>query len=387
MIFDRFCLQILPEIHDKTTRLDLESSTMKHVLRAVAYPNLHVLGLYNIDEESIRCLFTGKLFLFKANGRFITTLFIAIDKNFESYDDMLSSAAKIFDGILTVLTRLNALALRESSYKNCVRLRFNDSLHLTFHSSTLLTSNVNLLQGDIRNLKNFSLSCDFRTSDCNEAILPLLYRMSNLEQLGLYLLVYVEQAFIDGNHLKRNIINRMSRLNQFTFSIISHMYIRNKLNLPSTKDIQHTFIGFPTNEIISYVDYFPEAEQGQCHIFSYPFLMERYPDITNNFPGGLFQYVRVVSLFDEHPFGHEFFVRIQKSFPFLEELYLTNHKSQNRKQFYESSSDNPNLSVIQYSFLTKLVIDDDYIEQFLFDTKMYLKKYNYFVFRMNLYHE
>ncbi|CAM4976832.1 unnamed protein product [Rotaria socialis] len=179
----------------------------------------------------------------------------------------------------------------------------------------------------------------------------------------------------------------MSRLNQFTFSIISHMYIRNKLNLPSTKDIQHTFIGFPTNEIISYVDYFPEAEQGQCHIFSYPFLMEHYPDITNNFPGGLFQYVRVVSLFDEHPFGHEFFVRIQKSFPFLEELYLTNHKSQNRKQFYESSSDNPNLSVIQYSFLTKLVIDDDYIEQFLFDTKMYLKKYNYFVFRMNLYHE
>jgi len=63
-MLNRFCLNILPEIHDKIQWLDLESSSMKHVLRAANYPNLHVLGLYNINEESARCLFTGKLFQF-----------------------------------------------------------------------------------------------------------------------------------------------------------------------------------------------------------------------------------------------------------------------------------------------------------------------------------
>ncbi|CAF3331627.1 unnamed protein product [Rotaria sp. Silwood2] len=48
--------------------------------------------------------------------------------------------------------------------------------------------------------------------------------------------------------------------------------------------------------------------------------MSYYGNITNNFPGGLFQYVRVVSLCDDSPFEHEFFIQIQKSFPFLEQL-------------------------------------------------------------------
>jgi hypothetical protein len=199
--------------------------------------------------------------------------------------------------------------------------------------------------------------------------------MSNLEQLGLYIPVYVDKTFTDGNNLKRNIINRMPQLSQFSFYINSFMFIRNKVDLPSTEDIQRTFIDFPKNDIISFVDYFPEAERGYCHIYSYPSGIQYYCNITNNFPGGLFNYVRVVSLFDEHPFEHEFFLRIQKSFPFMEELSVINQKSQNRKQSYESNNDNRNSSVIEFSFLRKLdIIDvhDDYIEQFLFDIKTYL---------------
>lgn len=64
VIFNRFCLQILPEIHDKIKWVDLESSSMKHVLCAADYPNLNRLGLYNIHEESARQLFTGKKFQF-----------------------------------------------------------------------------------------------------------------------------------------------------------------------------------------------------------------------------------------------------------------------------------------------------------------------------------
>src|SRR5690242_14365637 len=112
--------------------------------------------------------------------------------------------------------------------------------------------------------------------------------MSNLEQLGLYLPVYVDETFIDGNDLKKNIINCMPRLNQFTFYIRSIMHIDNEMNFPLTEDIQCTFIDFSNNNIISYVDYFPEAKRSQCHIYSYQSFMPYYSDITNNFPDGLF---------------------------------------------------------------------------------------------------
>jgi hypothetical protein len=227
-----------------------------------------------------------------------------------------------------------------------------------------------VFQDDLPNLKCFSLSCYSETPFYNKLILPLLYQMSNLEELGLYLRVGVDETFIDGNYFKENIINRMSRLNQFIFYISSWMFIRNQMNFPSTEDIQRTFIDFPINSIISYVDYFSEAEQSQCHIYTYPSLVEYYDNITNNFPGGLFTNVRNVSLFDERPFEHEFFTRIQKSFPFIERLCVTNYKPQNDKQSHQSNN-NQNLDIIKYSFLNVLNINahDDYIEQFLFHTK------------------
>ncbi|CAF3412615.1 unnamed protein product [Rotaria sp. Silwood1] len=300
--------------------------------------------------------------------------------------------------------------LYESSYKNRVRLLLDDEFLPTFRSSTLLKLNIRVQcfddclhlldgrfnqlhtlcvdlvhihhpqeiinQGDLPNLKCFSLSCYLATSYYNALILPLLYRMSNLEQLGLYIEVTINTAFIDGNHLKRDIINRMSRLKQFTFYIHSFMINCNQLDFPSTEDIQRTFIDFPNNNIISYVDYFPEAKESQCHIYSYPSFMPYYDNITNNFPGGLYKYVRAISLFDEYPFEHEFFLQIQKSFPFIEELSVINYKSQNEKQSYESNNDCQNLSLIEYSFLNELAIvkgHDDYIEQFLFNTKTYLQ--------------
>jgi hypothetical protein len=232
-----------------------------------------------------------------------------------------------------------------------------------------------VLQGDLPNLKCFSLSFYLKTHYYNELILPLLYRMSNLEELGLYLRVHVVKTFIDGNHLKENILNRMSRLNQFTFCIRSSIFIRNQMYFTSTEDIQRTFIDFPINQIISYVDYFPNVGLSQCHIYSYPPLVEYFGNLTNNFPGGLFNHVRDVSLFDEHPFEHEFFRRIQKSFPFMERLCVFNHKPQNSKQSYQSNS-NQSLDIIKYSLLNVLNISyvhNDYLEQFLCHTKTDLR--------------
>ncbi|CAF1083142.1 unnamed protein product [Adineta steineri] len=104
--------------------------------------------------------------------------------------------------------------------------------------------------------------------------------------------------------------------------------------------------------------------------------MRYYTGISNSFPGGLFEHVRTVSLFDERPFEHEFFLRIQKSFPFMEELFLDNDTAQNRKQSYQSNSDTQNLSLIEYTSLYKLSINtvhDDYTEEFLLDAKTYFQ--------------
>ncbi|CAF3145748.1 unnamed protein product [Rotaria socialis] len=117
------------------------------------------------------------------------------------------------------------------------------------------------------------------------------------------------------------------------------MFICNQLDFPTT---QRTFIDFPNNNIISYVHYFPEAKESQCRIDSYPSFIPYYNNITNNFPRGLLKYVRVISLYDEYPFEHEFFIRIQKSFPFIEELTAINYKSQNEKQSYEPNNDSQN---------------------------------------------
>jgi hypothetical protein len=67
-------------------------------------------------------------------------------------------------------------------------------------------------------------------------------------------------------------------------------------------------------------------KQGQFHIYSYPYEWKEYHKITNNFPGGISKYVREISLFDEQPFEHYFFLQISKSFPFMKKLTLINGK-------------------------------------------------------------
>ena len=63
---------------------------------------------------------------------------------------MLSSVANIFQRIFTVFTNLKYLILYESSYKNCVRLNFDDYhlLHLNFRSSTLLYLDIKVQSFD-----------------------------------------------------------------------------------------------------------------------------------------------------------------------------------------------------------------------------------------------
>ena len=60
-ILDRFCLLILPEIHQKIQWLCLEPLSMERILRATDYPNLRGLTLFNIKPARAIDLFSGKV--------------------------------------------------------------------------------------------------------------------------------------------------------------------------------------------------------------------------------------------------------------------------------------------------------------------------------------
>jgi hypothetical protein len=202
----------------------------------------------------------------------------------------------------------------------------------------------------------------------------LLRRMLNLEELHLNIMVKCNGKFISGDTLMKDIIY-MPRLYKFTFNICSTIDHRYQTNFPLNEHIEKTFEYFYNNEIITCIDHFQEGGYSQCHIYSYPYQWKVYNNITNNFRAGLFTSVTQVSLYDERPFEHEFFLRIQKSFPCMKELTIKNRKAQNNKQLIKSNNDNEMLSIIKYSNLTRLDLTDthdDYVELFLFDRKMAL---------------
>ena len=192
--------------------------------------------------------------------------------------------------------------------------------------------------------------------------------MPNLEKLFLSLIIDNKQ-FLDGNRLNNDLVNHLLKLNQLTFNIFSRIYDYKQTDARSNEEIQRTFQIFSNQQIISCVDYFPEENFCQCHYYSYPYTMTNYQNITNNFPGGFFPCVREISLFDERPFEHEFFLRLSKAFPFLRKLKIKNLKAQN-----ETSLVCQDLRIIEYSSMTELClieVHDDYIEQFLIESKAF----------------
>jgi len=92
--------------------------------------------------------------------------------------------------------------------------------------------------------------------------------------------------------------------------------------------------------------------------------------ISNQFPGGLFQCVTILSLYDERPFEREFFTRISKSFPMIKELRIENNEPQQKKTYNDKD-----MTVINYPHLELLDLLDahvDYLELFLLDTEICL---------------
>ncbi|CAF1340720.1 unnamed protein product [Adineta steineri] len=115
--------------------------------------------------------------------------------------------------------------------------------------------------------------------------------MLHVKDLRLYLKCCREQSLIDRNDLTTNILINLPRLKTFQFNSCSFIEHSNQVDLLSNEDIRNTFRQF-SNQIVSCIDYFPDENQVQCHIYLYPYTLIIYERITNHFPGGLFPYIR-----------------------------------------------------------------------------------------------
>ncbi|CAF3876280.1 unnamed protein product [Rotaria sordida] len=404
-MLDRYCMEILPKINNKIKCLDLESSSMERILLSANYPNLFGLGIYNIEKETTLRLFTDQnslIHIFKnqilslvigtkneqrltydVNTLIFTNIFTIFNNlKYLNFDPSLTCYQGIYfeNSFPTILSStLLELHIKVRTIDDCLYLldgRFNQLRSFYVHIIvSSIGSMLKLNKEKLPNLKNFSLSCDSKIFFYDVIVIPLLHRMSNLEQLNLYFNCSRKKTFVDGNDLKTNILNRLPQLKSFEFNIRSSIDSINQIDLSTNEYIQHTFREFKHKKIISCVDYFQDSNSGECYVCSYPFTMTCYERITNNFSGELFKSVSEVSLFDERSFEHEFFLQIAQSFPFMRKLTVINMKPQNDKQCRKLKNNNNNLLVIEYFHLTYLNLDqahDDYVEQFLLDTKMSL---------------
>ncbi|CAF2954961.1 unnamed protein product [Rotaria sp. Silwood2] len=401
-ILDRYCLQILPKIHHKLEWLNLESSSMTRILLCTDYPKLCGLGLYNLDRQKAIRLVSDETLLFHKFKSKILSLVIKMSRNGHiSIEENANTF--IFTHIFTMFTNLQYLNFASScmSYQilsfdlsppsvfssNLLELhvnldRFNDCLYLLdgrFNQLRKLYVNIYEIipsrlvidnKEKLSNLRCFGVYSDLVIYTYDELIVPLLHRMSNLDELTLDLTILDRKTFVDGNNLK-DIIDHMVQLKKFTFNIHSTITLNNQINLPSNENIQNSFKDFKHNQIICCVNYFSEKLEGLCRIYSCPYISKVCKNITNSFSGGLFECVREISLFDEQPFEHEFFLRIAQSFPLMKKLTLVNRKAQKNK----SKDDHQDLTIAKYSHLKDIDLyeaHEDYIEQFLLNTKTWL---------------
>ena len=61
-MLDRFCLSILPRVHENVKFLTVEGMSMEDILLAGDYPNLTELKLLNFNKEIVSRHFTSKSF-------------------------------------------------------------------------------------------------------------------------------------------------------------------------------------------------------------------------------------------------------------------------------------------------------------------------------------
>jgi hypothetical protein len=195
-----------------------------------------------------------------------------------------------------------------------------------------------------------------------------------LEKLTLYLRIKNQSTFIDSTHLENEILVYMPRLHSFNFYIATYDHSVDLFHYVPTQSNQQIFTNIRQQPMASIINYISD-EQAVCHIFSLPFVFDRFEDIGNIFSDTIFNYVTCLLVQDIFPFNHEFFIRVARSFPLLKNFRIVNFQSQLACNLNTSADGIQAYSTVEYPHLTSLDLGTatiDYAEQFLNETKTYL---------------
>ncbi|CAF3609003.1 unnamed protein product [Rotaria sp. Silwood1] len=367
-VLNRICKNILPRIHHHVNKLTVEPHSLKHILfNGNIYPQLFSLSFINFQEEILYQYLTEDSILHRLLTKQITHLTICIEN--EMIPTFSKTLSNVFVLILSSCKRLINLDFRQlfPNKMMSVNTFVQSSTNCTSLSLTQLKINVKtfdtclyLLDGRLRNLstliinvsnishtlsntnkmkrlpklKCFSLISFDDTYHYDDEIIPLLYRMINLEELILSLsIIRVDLPYIDGTHLYDEIQMHMPRLNKLIFSINTAVTKKNiNINFPSKEDLQRSFIDRGYQQVGVYVDSTETKDEGRCHIYSLPYQFENFLHLNNSFQGGMFNKVRYLTMTDGRPFEHELFKIISQDFPFLKTLSICNKEPQKNKQ-------------------------------------------------------
>ncbi len=162
------------------------------------------------------------------------------------------------------------------------------------------------------------MTCWCVTKKYDTQVLPLLRRMSNLEELTLDIMNKDRMKFVDGTQIHDGILVHMTRLNKFVFHITTDIRKQHIVHHLSNDNIQETFTKIGYEQVGCIVSY--ASTSGTCQVFSLPFIGDFLTSVENIFPSIVFRHVTKLDLFDSVSFEHEFFLRIARFFPSLTEL-------------------------------------------------------------------
>ncbi|CAF3882169.1 unnamed protein product [Rotaria sordida] len=243
----KICSKILPRIHHQVHKLTVEQYSMKDILRAANYSELYSLSLINFQAKILYQYLKGDLVLRDLLTKQITHLNIDIKRTTKRFSKKLPK------------------------------------------------------------LKYLSFTTANDTWDYDNLIVPLLCRMINLEELKLFLLVTrFNSTYIDGIQLYNQFLIYMTQLKKFTFCINTEVYNEVKVELPSNKDIQRSFIGRGYQQVTSYIHTYSKITS-RCLIYSLPYDFEDFVAIDNSFQGDMFDKLNQLEMETNEQFDHRFY--------------------------------------------------------------------------------
>ncbi|CAF1237574.1 unnamed protein product [Adineta ricciae] len=134
-VIDRFCYEIMPEIHHKIEWLDVEFSTMQRILYSADYPKLTGLGVYDLTWEAAKDLFDDESYFVSIFKDRILSLFITMSDYSKRKSSVQDVTEHIFIQTLTMFSNLRCLKFDRSFLYH--RLTLHETLPNVYSSNLL----------------------------------------------------------------------------------------------------------------------------------------------------------------------------------------------------------------------------------------------------------